>query len=210
MVMSQNAAPLTLAILLLFAAGCAKVPAERLAAAEKALADARASGAAQYLPEDLAKLNGLLMEGKREILNQEEKWPLFRDYETAEYLLATLLAETPKVIAESTRRKEAAREAAETALQGAEQTFAHARTLLAHLRLSRGQSINGALTAEVQTVAAFMIDARAAMDVGDYAGAQAKARAIQDQCQTLVSEIQVAQARTARAPGRSPASTKKP
>ena len=48
-----------LAPLLLLAVGCAKAPTEKLAAADKAVSDARAAGAPTYVAEDFAAYHAL-------------------------------------------------------------------------------------------------------------------------------------------------------
>ena len=59
--------------------GCARPPSEKLAAAEKAVNEARAAGTPTYLAEDFAKLEGMLTTAKREIGEQNSNFAMLRD-----------------------------------------------------------------------------------------------------------------------------------
>src|SRR5262245_46399427 len=60
--------------------GCAQPPADQLNAAEQAVKDAQQSGAATYVANDYAKVEGLLAAMKTEVAEQDGKFALFRDY----------------------------------------------------------------------------------------------------------------------------------
>jgi hypothetical protein len=92
----------------LFVAGCTQAPTEKLAETEKAVNDARAAGAPNYMAEDFAKLEGMLTNAKNEVAEQDSKFGLLRDYGSAEQLLTTAQAEANRVTAETAKKKEEA------------------------------------------------------------------------------------------------------
>ena len=67
----------------LLMSGCAQPPADQINAADQAVKDAQQSGAATYVPDDYAKLEGLLSAMKTEVAEQDSKFALLRDYGTA-------------------------------------------------------------------------------------------------------------------------------
>ena len=98
--------PTSLLILtILVAGGCAKPPSEKLEAAEQAVKEAQQSGANLYAPEEYAKLEGTLAAMKQEAAEQEEKFPLFKDYGKAEQLAASTTTDAARITTEASRRK---------------------------------------------------------------------------------------------------------
>ena len=62
--------------------GCAQPPADQLNAAEQAVKDAQQSGAATYVANDYAKVEGLLAAMKTEVAEQEPIWSARRDHQS--------------------------------------------------------------------------------------------------------------------------------
>src|SRR5687768_15607811 len=83
-------------------AGCAQPPADQINAAEQAVKDAQQSGAATYVANDYAKIEGLMAATKQEVADQDAKFALLRDYGKAEQLAATTKAEAERVKADAT------------------------------------------------------------------------------------------------------------
>jgi hypothetical protein len=94
-----------LALGVLLIGGCAKPPAEQIEAAEKAVRDAQQGGAATYVAEEYAKLEGNLAALKKEVSDQDGKFALFRDYSKAEQLAASAKAEGERVKAEAAKKE---------------------------------------------------------------------------------------------------------
>src|SRR5574339_929010 len=111
--------------------GCAQPPAEQLTAAEQAVKDAQQSGAATYVANDYAKVEGLLAAMKSEVAEQDAKFALFRDYGKAEQLAATTKAEAERVKADAAKKLEEAKFAASQAQQAAQAAVASAQELVA-------------------------------------------------------------------------------
>ena len=60
--------------------GCAQPPADQITAAEQAVKEAQQSGAATYVANDYAKVEGLLTAMKTEVAEQDGRFALLRDY----------------------------------------------------------------------------------------------------------------------------------
>ena len=101
----------------LLIAGCAQPPADQLNAADQAVKDAQQSGAATYVANDYAKVEGLQAAMKKEVADQDAKFALLRDYGKAEQLAATTKAEAERVKTEAGKKMEEAKFAATQAQQ---------------------------------------------------------------------------------------------
>jgi hypothetical protein len=181
-----------IAPVLLLAVGCAKPPTEKVGGAEKAVEDARAAGAPQYMGEDFAKLESMLNAAKAEIATQDGKMPFLRDYGKAEQGLAAVQADAGRVIDNTGKRKEEAKAAAVQAQQAAEAAVQTAKDLTAQAPVGKDRAALEAIKADAEGLSNSMAEVQVAIDKGDYQAAQAKAKAIQDKGQALAVEIQAA------------------
>lgn len=184
-----------LAPLLLLAVGCAKAPTEKLAAADKAVSDARAAGAPTYVAEDFAKLEGMLNNAKKEIAEQDARLAFVRDYEKAEGLLTSVQADAGRVTADAGKKKEEAKAAAVQAQQAAQEAVKTTQGLVAKAPVGKDRAALEAIKADAKGLATSLSEVQTAIDAGDYLGAQAKAKAIQEKSQSVAAEIQSALAK---------------
>ncbi|MGQ0812221.1 MAG: hypothetical protein ACT4OO_13500 [Nitrospiraceae bacterium] len=180
--------------LLLFAA-CAKPPTEHIESAEKAVRETHESGASAYVPQDFAKLEGMLAGAKKEIADQETKFSLLRDYGKAEQLAASVRAEAGRVKSAAEKRREEARAVALQAQQVAQESVKAAQTLVARAPVGKDRAALEAIKADAQALNASLGDVQKDIDAGDYLSAQAKAKAIHDKSQAVSAEIQNALAK---------------
>ncbi|MEW6245810.1 MAG: hypothetical protein AB1555_03765 [Nitrospirota bacterium] len=187
---------------LLLMTACAKPPSEQLEAAEKAVKEAQESGAATYAAEDFAKLEGMLANAKKEVADQEAKFVLIRDYGKAEQLAASAKAEAAKVKSEAEKKKEEAKQAAIQMQQVAQESVKATQDLVAKAPAGKDRAALESIKADAQGLSASLDEVQKALDAGDYLGAQAKAKAIQDQSQKLSTEIQNALAKVGGAKGK--------
>ena len=185
---------LLMPVMLLLAA-CAQAPTEKLATAEKAVADAQAAGAQAYLAEDFTKLEGMLASAKKEITEQEAKFALLRDYGKSEQLLASISGDAGRVTTETGKKKEEAKAAATQAQQGAQEAVKAAQDLVAKAPAGKDRAALQAIKADAEGLTASLAEIQKALDGGDYQGAQAKAKAIQDKAQSIGAEVQIAMAK---------------
>src|SRR5574339_208377 len=110
---------------------CAQPPAEQLTAAEQAVKDAQQSGAATYVANDYAKVEGLLSAMKTEVAEQDAKFALLRDYGKAEQLAVAAKAEAERVKADAAKKLEEAKFAATQAQQAAQASVTSTMDLVA-------------------------------------------------------------------------------
>ena len=72
--MNTRAAMLPVLCALLMLTACAKAPTEQIAAAEKAVTEAQQSGAATYVADEYAKIEGTMAALKKEVSEQDGKF----------------------------------------------------------------------------------------------------------------------------------------
>ncbi|HZS10887.1 MAG TPA: hypothetical protein VFA38_01465 [Nitrospirales bacterium] len=173
-------------------AGCAKAPTEKVNAAEAAVNDAKAAGAPTYLAEDYAKVEGMLVSAKQEISEQDAKMAFLRDYGKAEQLLASAQTEAARVTAEAAKKKEEAKQVALQAQAAAAESVKKAQDLVAKAPVGKDRAAVQAIKADAQGLEMSLNEVKAAIDGGDYQGAQAKAKAIQEKSDLLVNEVEAA------------------
>lgn len=191
-----------LAPALLLAVGCAKAPADKMDAAERAVADAKTAGAPTYMAEEYAKVEGLLANAKKEISDQDTKFALLRDYGKVEELLATAQAEASRVTAETGAKKEEAKNAAVQAQQAAQASVEQAQALVAKAPAGKDRAALEAIKADAQGLTTSLAEVQKAMDAGDYPAAKANAEAIQEKSRALAAEIQTALAKVSSEKGK--------
>lgn len=192
----------SLALALLVAAGCAKAPADKLGAAEKAMADAKTAGAPTYMAEDFAKVESLLANAKKEISEQDAKFALMRDYGKAKELLAQVQAEALRVAAETGTKKEEAKKASVEAQQAAQASVEQAQALVAKAPAGKDRAALETIKADVQGLTTSLAEVQKAIEAEDYLGAKTKAEAIQEKSRSLTSEIQTALAKVGTEKGK--------
>jgi hypothetical protein len=185
-----------LAPALCMAVGCSQAPNEKLGEVEKAVTDAKLAGAQAYAAEDFAKLEGMLNNAKKEMDDQNAKFALFRDYGKTEQLLASVQAETPKLIEETAKKKAEAKDAALKAHEAAKNAVKKTQALVAKAPVGKDRAAVEAIKHDAKALTASLNDVQMAMDAEDYLTAQAKAKAVQDKSLALASEVHGALAKT--------------
>jgi hypothetical protein len=175
--------------------GCAQPPAEQLTAAELAVKDAQQAGAATYVANDYAKVEGLLAAMKTEVAEQDGKFALFRDYGKAEQLAATTKADAERVKAEATKKLEEAKFAATQAQQAAQAAVASAQELVAKAPTGKDRAALQSIKTDAEALKASLNDVQMLVDKADYLTAQTKAKAIQEKADAVSHEIETALAK---------------
>ncbi|HEX9741881.1 MAG TPA: hypothetical protein VGA17_03725 [Nitrospiraceae bacterium] len=200
-----------LAPVLFLAVGCSQAPNDTLGEAEKAVMDAKLAGAQAYVAEDYAKLEGMLNNAKKELTDQNAKFVLFRDYGKTEQLLASVKAETPKLIEETAKKKAGAKDEAITAHNAAKSAVKKAQALVAKAPVGKDRAAVEAIKNDAKALTASLNEVQMAMDTEDYLTAQAKAKAVQDKSLALSSEVRGALAKVGGAgtPKAAPATSTK-
>jgi hypothetical protein len=179
----------------LVAAGCAQPPADQINAAEQAVKDAQQSGAATYLANEYAKLEGLLAAMKKEVADEDAKFALLRDYGKAEQLAATTKAEAERVKMDAAKKLEEAKFAAAQAHQAAQATVRSTLELVAKAPAGKDRAALESIKADAEALKSSLNDVQMMLDKSDYLAAQTKSKAIQEKAEAVSHEIETALAK---------------
>jgi hypothetical protein len=176
-------------------AGCAQPPADQITAAEQAVKDAQQSGAAAYVANDYAKIEGLMAAMKQEVADQDGKFALLRDYGKAEQLAATAKAEAERVKIDAAKKMEEAKFAATQAQQDAQATVKSTLELVAAAPAGKDRAALESIKTDAEALRASLNDVQMMLDKADYLGAQTKAKAIKEKGEAVSHEIETALAK---------------
>jgi len=188
-------------------AGCAQPPTDQINAAEQAVKDAQQSGAATYLPDDYAKIEGQIEALKAEVAEQDGKFALLRDYGKVQELAATAKTEAERVKTEAVKKMEEAKFAATQAHQAAQEAVKATLELVAHAPAGKDRAALESIKTDADALKASLNEVQMMMDKSDFLGAQTKAKAIQEKSQAVSREIEAALAKIGK--GKASATKKK-
>ena len=175
--------------------GCARPPADQINAAEQAVKDAQQSGAATYVANDYAKVEGLLTAMKTEVAEQDGKFALLRDYGKAEELAVMTKTEAEGVKVAAVKKMEEGKVAATQAHQAAQASVASAMDLVAEAPAGKDRAALESIKTDAVALKASLNDVQMMLDKNDYLGAQTKAKAIQEKADAVSHEIETALAK---------------
>ncbi|MCX5722594.1 MAG: hypothetical protein NT179_11305 [Nitrospirae bacterium] len=193
--MNTRAAMLPVMCALLVLTACAKAPTEQIAAAEKAVTEAQQSGAATYVADEYAKIEGTMAALKKEVSDQDGKLALLRDYGKAEQLAAAAKSDAERVKVEAATKKEEAKAAALQAQQVAQEAVASTLALVAKAPTGKDRAALESIKADADALKESLNQVQAAIDAADYPAAQTKAKAIHEKSQAVSQEIEAALAK---------------
>jgi len=179
----------------LLMSGCAQPPADQINAADQAGKDAQQSGAATYVPDDYAKLEGLLSAMKTEVAEQDGKFALLRDYGKAEQLAATTKAEAERLKTEAAQKLEEAKFGATQAHHAAQASVTSTLELVAKAPVGKDRAALQTIKTDAEALKASLNDVQMMIDKGQYLGAETKAKAIQEKADAVSHEIETALAK---------------
>lgn len=191
--MRWSALPILCAVL--FASGCAQPPTEQITAAEQAVNAAQQSGAATYLADEYAKLEGTLAAIKKEVAEQETRFALFRDYSKAEQLAASAKTDADRVREQAAKKREEARTAAIDAHRAASEAVKATLDLVARAPAGKDRAALESIKTDAEALRASVNDVQMMIDKSDFLGAQTKAKAIQEKSQAVSHEVEAALAK---------------
>ena len=204
--MNTRAAVLPVMCALLMLTACAKAPTEQIAAAEKAVTEAQQSGAATYVADEYAKIEGTMAALKKEVSEQDGKFALLRDYGKVEQLAAAAKSDAERVKVEAATKKEEAKAAALQAQQVAQEAVASTLALVAKAPTGKDRAALESIKADANALKESLKQVQAAIDAADYPTAQTKAKAIHEKSQAVSQEIKAALAKIGK---RKPSAAKK-
>jgi hypothetical protein len=175
--------------------GCAQPPADQITAAEQAVKEAQQSGAATYVANDYAKVEGLLTAMKTEVAEQDGRFALLRDYGKAEQLAAMTKAEAERVQVDAAKKLEEAKSSATQAQHAAQTSVTSTLELVAKAPAGKDRAALESIKTDAEALKASLNDVQMMLDKADYLGAQTKAKAIQEKADAVSHEIETALAK---------------
>ncbi|MDR4468009.1 MAG: DUF4398 domain-containing protein [Nitrospira sp.] len=205
--MQSRVSLVAIALMITVTAGCADPPTEQIQEAEKALKDARESGASTYSPDEYAKLEGTLDAIRKEVSEQDGKFALFRDYGKAQQLSVSAKTDSERIKVATAQKKEEGRAAAMQAQQVAEEAVRAAQELAAKAPVGKDRAAVEAIKNDIEGLKSLLRQVQESIDKEDYPAAQTQAKAINEMSQGVQNELQQALAKVGR--GKSARSSKR-
>jgi hypothetical protein len=182
-----------LLIAVIFVSGCAKPPTEDIDAANSAVESAKSAGAEKYLPDNAKRLNDELSTAMDEVKVQDGKFPLFRKYDRAKELLASVKGSAEQLKADTAAKKEEVKKNAIAAMEEANGAIANAKAMLE--KAPKGKETKSdieAMTGDVKGLEDSMPDVQKSIDAEDFDGAVSKAKSIKEKADAVSSDVQQA------------------
>lgn len=170
--------------------GCAQPPAEQLNLAQKSVEAARSSGAPDYAKEEWGKLDQELSKAKEELGAQETAFALFRSYSKADEMLKRISEEAKRVETTARTKKEEARTAALNREKEAATVIASVENLFSKAPVGKDRAAVQAIKNDLGGLKSGLGDIHQLIDKGDYLSAEAKAKAVKDKGESVLTEIQ--------------------
>ncbi|OGW01186.1 MAG: hypothetical protein A2889_05715 [Nitrospinae bacterium RIFCSPLOWO2_01_FULL_39_10] len=182
-----------LLIAVVFVAGCAKPPTEDIDAANSAVESAKSAGAEKYLSDDAKKVSDELSAAMDEVKVQDGKFPLFRKYDKAKELLASVKGSAEKLKTDTAAKKEEAKRNAIASMEEANGAIANAKAMLEKAPKGKeSKSDIEAMTGDVKGLEDSLPDVQKSIDGEDYEGAVSKAKSIKEKADAVSSQVQQA------------------
>lgn len=196
--MQSRVSLVAIALMITVTAGCADPPTEQIQEAEKALKNARESGASTYSPDEYAKLEGTLDAIRKEVSEQNGKFALFRDYGKAQQLSVSAKTDSERIKVATAQKKEEGRAAAMQAQQVAEEAVRAAQELAAKAPVGKDRAAVEAIKNDIEGLKSLLRQVQESIDTEDYPAAQTQAKAINEMSQGVQNELQQALAKVGR------------
>jgi len=187
-------AAISLALMLVMAAGCAKVPTETVDAVRTAMDAARSAEAGAYAKDAMAAADQAVAAMDEEMKAQEGKFVLLRSFGKTKELAAAAQVAADAAANAGREGKARTRDEATTAINDAKAAAESARAVLDTAVLGKGSAADiEAMKQDLMAVMTSLTEADAAFSAEDYLGAKAKAEAAMASAQGI--EQAVAQAK---------------
>ena len=171
--------------------GCAKQPTQQMDAAKAAVQAVAMAKGDVYAKDELNTLQKDLQAAMDEVNAQAKKF--FKKYGKAKEMLAKVITDADAVKAQIPGRIEAAKKAAEMAINDAKTAFDGAKALLE--KAPKGKNTKAdieAMKADLGGLETQMTEVQNAMTAEDYFGAKDKAMAIKDKASAIAEQVQKA------------------
>ncbi len=183
----------SLLVVFFFIAGCAKPPTEDIDAAKGSVETAKSAGAEKYLPDNAKKVNDELSAAMDEVKVQDGKFPLFRKYDKAKELLASVKGNAEKLKADTAAKKEEVKKNAIAVMEEAKGAVGNAKAMLE--KAPQGKETKAdieAMTGDIKGLEDSLPEVRKAIDGENYDDAVAKSKSIKEKADAVSSQVQQA------------------
>jgi chromosome segregation ATPase len=182
---------LVVVLAIAFAFAACKQPTALIDSTKAAIDKVAQAGADKYAAADLKALNDDLAKAMDEVNAQDKKF--FKKFGTAKELLTGLTAKATELEAKIPGLKEAAKNLA-VQIQGEAQTaLTEATDLLAKAPKGKGTAKDlEALKADLDGATAAFPEIQAALDGGDFIGAQDKAKSVKEKAAAIAEQVKQA------------------
>lgn len=186
-----------LALLLIVAVmftACAKKPEQEIGDAKTAIDAAIAEGGEKYAREEVKVLNDSLQVALDEVKVQEEKF--FKNFDKAKEMLAKVKGDAEALKAAIPAKKEAAKQAAITAIEEATKAADEAKAMLKKAPKGKGTRADiEALKADIAGLDIALTETQTLMSTEDFVAAAEKAVAVKTKAAEVSAQISEAMAK---------------
>jgi len=181
---------LSLVMMLVFVASCAKAPQDQVAAAQASLKSAQDAEAGTYAKDAMANAEQQMAALDEEMKAQQGKFALFRSYGKTKELAAAAQAAADSAKGAAQEGKARARDEATAAINDAKALADSTNTMLAHAPVGKGSMTDiQAMKQDMSTVMMNISEADSAFAAEQYNEAKAKADAAKSTAQGIQSSI---------------------
>ncbi|MBI3812861.1 MAG: hypothetical protein HY279_00110 [Nitrospinae bacterium] len=180
-------------VVFFFIAGCAKPPTEDIDAAKSSVEAAKLAGAEKYLMDNAKKVNGELSAAMDEVKVQDGKFPLFRKYDKAKEMLASVKGNAERLKADTAVKKEEVKKNAVAAMDEAKGAVGSAKAMLE--KAPQGKETKAdieAMTGDIKGLEDSLPDVQKAIDGENYDDAAGKSKSIKEKADAVSSQVQQA------------------
>lgn len=183
----------SLLVVFFFMAGCAKPPTDDIDAAKASVEAAKSAGAEKYLPDDAKKVNDELSAAMDEVKVQDGKFPLFRKYDKAKEMLASVKGNAEKLKGDTAAKKEEVKKNAIAVMEEAKGAIGNAKAMLE--KAPQGKETKAdieAMTGDVKGLEDSLSEVQKAIDGENYDDAVAKSKSIKEKADAVSGQVQQA------------------
>jgi hypothetical protein len=183
----------SLLVAFFFIAGCAKPPTEDIDAAKNSVEAANSAGAEKYLPDNAKKVNDEFSAAMDEVKVQDGKFPLFRKYDKAKEMLASVNGNAEKLKADTAAKKEEVKKNAIAVMEDAKGAVGNAKAMLE--KAPQGKETKAdieAMTGDVKGLEDSLPEVQKAIDSENYDDAIGKSKSVKEKADAVSSQVQQA------------------
>jgi hypothetical protein len=182
-----------LALFLVFATGCAKLPQVELDAAKAAVENAKSVEANRYLPTEFNALQDSLNAVNIEIETEKSKFFISRSYKSATEKLTSISAEAEALVTKTEEKKAQVRTEVQESFATLTSLIQEDKDLLAKApRGKEGKAALEAIQTDITVIEASVNEINTLVSNGDYLTAQDKVNASKAKAEAIKAELEAA------------------